>query len=605
MAEKGNISIHTENIFPIIKKFLYSDQEVFLRELIANAVDATQKLKQLAAIGTYQGETDALKIKVSLNEKMKTITVSDQGLGMTAEEIKKYINTIAFSGAAEFVEKYKTKNEQKQMIGFFGLGFYAAFMVANKVEIISQSYQKGATPTRWCCEGSTSFEITKTVKKTIGTDVILHISDDAKEFLKKNRIQEILDKYCKFLPIEIEFDGKVVNNPTPLWVKSPSELKNEDYLKFYKALYPLSQDPLFWIHLNVDYPFNLTGILYFPKINIRFEQNKGKIQLYSKQVFITDEVKDVVPEFLMLLQGAIDSPYIPLNVSRSFLQADSNVKKINTYITKKVADKLEALFKKDQKAYEEKWDSIGFFVKYGMVSEDKFYEKALKFALLKNTENKYFTIEAYKEKIKATQTDKEQHTIILYTTDASKQDVYIQSCKQQGYDVLQCDSPIDTHFVNLLEHKLDKTKLKRVDAETVHKLIDKNINYDSVLSAEQQKDLQEIYKKAIDKNNVTFTTAAMPTDALPVTITISEFSARMQSMSQNNSDIMGIGPLPLSLDAVINANHPFSKKILEAKEAKQLTLVKQAYDLALLSQNMLNGSALTDFIQRNVALYTK
>ncbi|MCG8339813.1 MAG: molecular chaperone HtpG [Cytophagales bacterium] len=596
MEEKGTISIHTENIFPIIKKFLYADHEVFLRELVANAVDATQKLKQLASMGIYEGETG--KIKIAVNEKLKTITISDQGVGMTADEIKKYINQIAFSGATEFVEKYKDKDQQ--IIGFFGLGFYSAFMVANKVEIITKSYQQDAEAARWSCDGTTTFEITKTVKKEVGTDVVLHVADDSKEFLAKASIQRILDKYCKFLPIEIEFEGKVVNHTTPLWTNSPHALKDEDYLNFYKTLYPFADDPLFWIHLNADYPFNLTGILYFPKIKDDFEQQQNKIQLYSKQVFITDEVKDIVPKFFMLLHGVLDSPDIPLNVSRSFLQADSNVKKINTYIAKKVADKLAELFKKDRKAYEEKWNHIGLFVKYGMISEDKFYEKAKSFALLKNIENQYFTIEEYREKIKANQTDKNKELVMLYATEPAKQDMYIQSCKRYAYDVLKFDSPIDTHFLGFLEQKIEKVSLKRVDAHTVDQLIDKAENQESVLSAEEQKNLQAIYQKAITHKNINWTVGAMPTDELPVTITIPEFMQRMQAMSKTT--FRG-GELPPQLNVTINANHSLASKMLRTKkEEEQLNIARQAYDLALLSQNMLNGTALTNFIQRSVEL---
>ena len=415
VEEKGTISINTENIFPIIKKFLYSDHEIFLRELVSNAVDATQKIKRLAAIGEYKEELGDLKIKISINEKLKTLTVSDSGIGMTADEIKKYINQIAFSGATEFLEKYKDKGEENQIIGNFGLGFYSSFMVADKVDLITKSYQEGSESVQWTCDGSTEFEITSTVKKQRGTDVVLYINEDSEEFLDKARIQGILDKYCKFLPVEVEFDEKVVNNPNPIWTKSPSELKDEDYLAFYKELYPFSEDPLFWIHLNVDYPFNLTGVLYFPKIKNDLELNRNKIQLYSRQVFITDEVKDVVPEFLMLLHGIIDSPDIPLNVSRSYLQSDSNVKKINAHITKKVADKLNELFKKDRKAYEEKFDNIGLFVKYGMISEDKFYDKAQKFALFKNTEGEYTTFDEYREKVTPNQTDKDGNLVYLYT----------------------------------------------------------------------------------------------------------------------------------------------------------------------------------------------
>ena len=602
MNEKGTISVHTENIFPIIKKFLYSDQEVFLRELVSNAVDATQKLKQLAAMGKYEGNTDQLQVKVYLDEQRKTITISDQGIGMSADEIKKYINLVAFSGAAEFLEQYKEHEQQQQLIGFFGLGFYAAFMVADKVDIITKSYQKEAEAVHWTCEGTTQFELSKTVKKEIGTDVVLHLAEDAKEFLQKGKIKQLLDKYCKFLPVAIEFDGKVINNPHPVWTKAPNALKDEDYLAFYKELYPFASDPLFWIHLNVDYPFNLTGVLYFPRITNHFEQQQNKIQLYAKQVFITNEVKEVVPEFLMLLHGVLDSPDIPLNVSRSALQADRNVKKINTYITKKVADKLEDLFKQDRKAYVEKWSSIALFVKYGMFTDDKFYEKAKSFALLKNTAGQHFTLEEYQEKIKPNQTDKHQNLVILYATTPEKQDQYIQSCKNRTYDVLVLDQPIDQHFINFLEQKLDKVTLKGVDTAPIGQLIDKDETQESVLTEEEQKKLRALYAKAVPDKQVSWTVMAMPSDELPVTITIPEFAKRMQAMTSS-------GAMPassLALQATINANHPLAQKLLRSKKSeKQLKLAQQAYNLALLAQDMLHGAALTDFIYNNVDVILK
>ncbi len=476
MQEKGTISIHTENIFPIIKKFLYSDNEIFLRELVANAVDATQKIKRLSSLGEYNGDLGDLRVSVAFDEKKKTITISDNGLGMTAEEIKKYINQVAFSGATEFVEKFKDAKDANEIIGKFGLGFYSAFMVADQVEIQTLSFKDASEPARWVCDGSTEFEISPGSRTSRGTDIILHINKESKEFLDKAKLAEILDKYCKFLPIPVQFgtksesipdgedkDGKpqyksvevdnIINNTSPIWTKSPSELKDEDYLAFYKELYPFSEDPLFWIHLNVDYPFNLTGVLYFPKVKNEFEIQRNKIKLFSRQVFITDEVKDVVPEFLMLLHGIIDSPDIPLNVSRSFLQADSAVKKINSYITKKVADKLASLFKNDRKSYEEKWNDIGLFVKYGMISEEKFYEKGKDFVLLGNTQNKYFTLDEYKEKVKSAQTDKDENLVYLYATDADKQDTFIQSANKKGYDVLLMNSPIDTHFISQMEQK--------------------------------------------------------------------------------------------------------------------------------------------------------
>jgi molecular chaperone HtpG len=602
MEEKGTISIHTENIFPIIKRFLYSDHEIFLRELVSNAVDASQKLKRLSSIGEFKGELGELKVKVTLNETAKTITVSDNGIGMTADEIKKYINQIAFSGATEFLEKYKDKGEDKQIIGHFGLGFYSAFMVAEKVEIFTKSYQEGAEAARWVCDGSTEFEITSTVKKDRGTDIVLHIAEDSKEFLEKYRVESILNKYCKFLPVEIEFDGKVINNTTPVWTKSPNDLKDEDYLNFYKELYPFTEDPLFWIHLNVDYPFNLTGILYFPKVKNDFEVQKNKIQLYSRQVFITDEVKDVVPEFLMLLHGVLDSPDIPLNVSRSFLQADSNVKKINAHITKKVADKLSELFRKDRKSFEEKWDSIGIFVKYGMISDDKFYEKAKDFALLKTIDGKYYTIEEYKEAIKHNQTDKDQNIVALYTTDPGKQDSYIVSAQKRGYDVLKFEGILDNHFIGFIERKLDKFNLKRVDSEIIDKLIDKDEKLESVLNDSEKESLKEIYKKALNNDKLSLSVESLPVDELPVSITLPEFMRRMKDMSMGGGMAM-MGDFPLLHNVVINANHPLTGKILKTEnEEEKVKLAKQAYDIALLSQNMLSGKDLTQFIFRSVDL---
>lgn len=606
MQEKGTISIHTENIFPIIKKFLYSDHEIFLRELVSNAVDATQKLKSLSSLGEFKGELGDLKIVVTLDEKAKTITIGDKGIGMTADEIKKYINQIAFSGATEFVEKYKDKADDKQIIGHFGLGFYSSFMVSDRVDIITRSFQEGAEPAKWTCDGSTEFEITAAEKNDRGTDVVLHINEDSKEFLDKFRIQNILQKYCKFLPVQIEFDGQVINNTEPLWTKSPSDLKDEDYLKFYKELYPFSEDPLFWIHLNVDFPFNLTGILYFPKVKNDFELHKNKIQLYSRQVFITDEVKDVVPEFLMLLHGVIDSPDIPLNVSRSFLQSDSNVKKINAHITKKVADKLQELFKKDRKAYEDKWDNIGLFVKYGMISEDKFYEKAKDFALLKNTENKYFTIDEYKDHVKGNQTDKDGNTAFLYATDTGKQDSFIQSAKKRSYDVLRLDGVIDNHFINMLEQKLEKVNLKRVDSEIIDKLIDKGEKVESVLSEDEQKTIKEIFEKAINDKNIHLSVESLAPDEMPVTITLPEFMRRMKDMAAASGGMAMMGNFPETYNAVINANHPMISKILKAEsEEEKIRLASQAYDLGLLSQNMLTGNKLTSFIHRSVELFGK
>lgn len=607
VEEKGTISINTENIFPIIKKFLYSDHEIFLRELVSNAVDATQKLKRLASMGEYTKTLGDSKISVSINKKLKTITVSDHGIGMTADEVKKYINQIAFSGATEFLEKYKDEGEDKQIIGHFGLGFYSSFMVADKVEIFSKSYQEDTEAVHWECDGSTQFQIGPTVKKETGTDVVLHINKDSKEFLEKDRLQGILNKYCKFLPVEIEFEGDVVNNPNPLWTKAPSELNDEDYLKFYKELYPFAEEPLFWIHLNVDYPFNLTGILYFPKIKNELEISRNKIQLYSRQVFITDEVKDVVPEFLMLLHGVIDSPDIPLNVSRSYLQSDSNVKKINAHITKKVADKLNELFKKDRKAYEEKFDNIGLFVKYGMVAEDKFYDRAKNFVLLKNTEDKFFTLDEYREHVAASQTDKNGTVVYLYTTDKGKQDAFIQSAKKKSYDVLVLDGPVDSHFINMLESKLEKVSMKRVDADTADKLIDKDEKIESVLSEKERETLKNVFEQAAGNNSMTITVESMSPDEMPVTITLPEFMRRMKDMAAaGGGGPMMMGNMPDQYSVAVNANHPLMDKILKAdSEERKEQLARQAIDLAKLSQNILAGSDLTSFISRSVDLVAK
>ncbi|MEO9805622.1 MAG: molecular chaperone HtpG [Reichenbachiella sp.] len=627
MQEKGNISIHTENIFPIIKKFLYSDHEIFLRELVSNAVDATQKLKQLSGIGEYKGELGELTVEVSFDEKKKTITISDKGIGMTADEIKKYINQIAFSGATEFVEKYKDKGDEQQIIGHFGLGFYSAFMVADKVEINSLSHVDGSEAANWICDGSTEFEIKKGSKKERGTDIILHINEESEEFLNQARLQGILTKYCKFLPIEIKFgqkdesipdgedkDGKpqyktvkkdnIINNPSPLWTKSPSELKDEDYLAFYKELYPMSEEPLFWIHLNVDYPFNLTGVLYFPKVKNELELQKNKIQLYSRQVFITDEVKDVVPEFLMLLHGVIDSPDIPLNVSRSFLQADGAVKKINTYITKKVADKLAELFKKDRQAFEDKWENIGLFVKYGMLSDEKFYDKAKDFALLQNTDDKFFTFEEYKEQTTALQKDKDDNLVYLYSTNPAQQHAFIESVKNKSYDVLKFDGPLDSHFIGTLEHKLEKTQLKRVDAETADKLIDKDEKVESVLSDKEKETAKELFEKAINDKNSTVNIESLAADEMPVIVTMPEFMRRMKDMQkQGGGGMMMMGDMPDQYTVAVNANHPLVSKILKAKKAENKEqLARQAYDLALLSQGLLEGAALTSFIKRSVQI---
>jgi len=626
MQEKGTISIHTENIFPIIKKFLYSDHEIFLRELVSNAVDATQKIKRLSSLGQYNGELGDLKIDISFDEKAKTITISDRGLGMTADEIKKYINQIAFSGATEFVEKFKDAKDANEIIGRFGLGFYSAFMVADNVEIETLSYQEGAEPAHWSCDGSTEFEITEGSLEERGTEITLHINKDGEEFLNKHRIQEILDKYCKFLPVPIKFgtktdeeedgvdgEGKtkyksvevdnIINDTNPIWTKAPADLKDEDYLDFYKQLYPFSEDPLFWIHLNVDYPFNLTGVLYFPKLKNDFELQRNKIKLYSRQVFITDEVKDIVPEFLMLLHGVIDSPDIPLNVSRSFLQADSNVKKINTYITKKVADKLAELFKNDRKAYEEKWSDIGLFVKYGMISEDKFYDKAKDFVLLTNTKKENYTLSEYKDKIAPEQTDKDGNLVYIYTNDPAKQDAFIQSANKKGYDVLLMNSPIDNHFIGHIEHKLEKASFKRVDADVADKLVKKEDAPAHVLTEEQAAKAKVIFDKAINRPAYKVELESLNPDELPVTVTMDEFMRRMKEMAAMGGGMGFYGSMPDNYKVIVNANHKLIIRIVnEENEEVQAALSKQAFDLALLSQGLLTGAELTEFVNRSVNL---
>jgi len=626
MQEKGNISIHTENIFPVIKKFLYSDNEIFLRELVSNAVDATQKLKRLAALGQYSGEVGDLTIEISFDDAANTITISDKGIGMTAEEVKKYINQIAFSGATEFMEKFKEAKDANEIIGRFGLGFYSAFMVADKVEIQTLSYQEGAQAAKWICDGSTSYEISDSDKAVRGTDVILYINKESEEFLNKARLEEILNKYCSFLPVPIKFgtkttsepdgedeEGKakyksvevdnIINNTSPAWTKAPADLKDEDYLAFYRELYPFAEEPLFWIHLNVDYPFNLTGILYFPKIKNDFDLQRNKIKLFSRQVFITDEVKDIVPEFLMLLHGVIDSPDIPLNVSRSFLQADSNVKRISNYITKKVADKLSELFKTDRKAFEEKWKDIGLFVKYGMVSEDKFAEKANDFALLQTVDKELYTLKEYAEKVKDIQKDKNDSVIYLYASDAAKQDSFITAAKDKGYDVLLFDSPIDGHFVSYLEQKTEKTQLKRVDSDVVDKLIQKDDSKELLLNEEESSAVKALFEKAIQKDNMQVEIAALGENELPVMVTMDEFMRRMKDMAQNGGGMGFYGTLPDNYKVSVNGNHPLIKRILtSADEAEKENLAKQAFDLALLSNGLLTGAALTNFVKRSVSL---
>jgi len=580
--QTGKIDVTSENIFPIIKKFLYSDHEIFLREMISNAVDATQKLRTLASVGEYKGELGDQTIRVSMDKKKKTITVSDRGVGMTAEEIDRFINQIAFSSAGEFLEKYK--EQSNAIIGHFGLGFYSAFMVSEKVEIITRSYREGAQAVKWVCSGTPEYTMEETGKPEVGTDVVLHIDKDSKEFLDEDKIYEILKKYCRFLPVEIAFgkekewkDGKevdtgrdrIINETRPLWTRKPAELKDEDYLKFYHSLYPSLEDPMFHIHLNVDYPFNLTGILYFPRIKSNFDIQKNKIQLYCNQVYITDSVEGIVPEFLTLLHGVIDSPDIPLNVSRSFLQSDSNVKKISSHITKKVAEKLAEIFKNDRSSFEKKWDDLKLFIEFGMISEEKFYDRAKDFALLKNTEGKYFTLDEYQKLIKENQTDKHKNLVYLYATDKDKQYSYIEKANKKGYDVLLMEGQLDTHFLNHLEQKLDNSRFVRVDADVVEKLIQKEETHESKLTPEQQRELIPVFQSQLpQKERFTVSFEAMAEDDQPVVITQSEWMRRMKDMSELGGGMRFYGDIPDQYNLVVNANHPLILKINEDKDKK-------------------------------------
>ena len=575
-----------------------------MRELVSNAVDATQKLVALGKLGEFKGETGDTTIEVVLNKEAKTLTIKDKGLGMTQEEVEKYITQVAFSGAEEFVSKYKDKADVNNIIGHFGLGFYSAFMVAARVEIITKSY-KEATAVRWECDGSPEYEIENHSRTERGTDIILHIADDSVEFLETARIQSLLTKYCKFLPVEIKFEDKVVNNTHPAWTKTPSSLKEEDYKSFYHELYPYSfEEPLFHIHLNIDYPFNLTGILFFPKVKQRFEAQKDKIQLYSRQVFITDSVENIVPDFLMLLRGVIDSPDIPLNVSRSYLQSDGNVKKISAHITKKVADKLEEIFKKDRADFEAKWEDIKLFIEYGILSDEKFYEKAKNFVLLKNTEGKLFTLTEFETKIKPTQTDKDNKLVYLYSTDTESQHSYVQAARDLGYEVLLLDTPIDSHFVNFLESKLENVAFVRVDADTADRLIKKEEAQPSKLSDAQKEMLKPLVEKVVAKDKYTVVVESLSEKENPIVVTQPEFMRRMKDMSALGGGGMSfMGNAPEVFNLVVNANHPLIGRIVaETDASKQEQLTKQATDLALLSQNLLKGEELTKFIKRSVEL---
>ena len=590
MAQKGNIGVTTENIFPVIKKFLYSDHDIFLREMVSNAVDATQKLKTLAAQGDFKGEIGDTTVRVSLDEKAGTLTISDRGIGMTEEEIDKYINQIAFSGVTDFLDKYK--ENANAIIGHFGLGFYSSFMVASKVEIITKSYKEGSKAVKWSCDGSPAFEIEDADKADRGSDIVLHIADDCKEFLQKSKIEELLNKYCKFMAVPVAFgkktewkDGKnvetdednIINNVEPLWTKTPSTLKDEDYKKFYHTLYPMQDDPLFWIHLNVDFPFNLTGILYFPRIKNSIDMQRNKIQLYCNQVFVTDQVEGIVPEFLTLLHGVIDSPDIPLNVSRSYLQSDSNVKKISTYITKKVADRLSSIFKENRKEFEEKWDDLKLFINYGMLSQEDFYERAKDFALLKDVEGKYFTYEEYKTLIKDNQTDKDGNLVYLYANNKEEQYSYIEAAKQKGYSVLLMEGQLDTPMVNMLEQKLEKSRFTRVDADIIDRLIVKEDAKKTDLTKDQSDNLTEVFRSQmpkLDKAEFFVEIQALGEQNQPVLITQNEYMRRMKAMSQFQAGMNFYGQMPDSYNIVLNSDHALVKKVLEDAEANTAESLK-------------------------------
>ena len=602
--QKGSIRVQTENIFPIIKKFLYSDHEIFLRELISNAVDASQKVKTLASIGEAKGEIGELAIQVKLDKEAKTITVSDQGIGMTGEEVDKYLNQVALSGAEEFVNKYKGQNENA-IIGKFGLGFYSAFMVSSQVEVTSKSYKEDSPAVKWVCDGSPEFTLEETQKTQRGTDVVLHISEDSSEFLDETRIRHILEKFCRFLPVPVFFEEKQINNTRPAWMRKPSELTPQDYQDFYKELYPFNEAPLFWIHLNVDYPFNLTGILYFPKIKQSYEIQKDKIQLYSNQVFVTDEVKDIVPEFLMLLQGVIDSPDIPLNVSRSYLQGDPNVKKINNHITKKVADKLEEIFTKERKEYEEKWESLGLFVKYGMMTDDKFLEKANKFHIMEDTDgSRFYTLEEYTAAAEALQKNKEGKLVIIYSSNPVQQDSYIRAAREKGYRVVKLETIVDAGFINQMEMKWENVHFTRVDSEVVDNLIDKQDDRETVLGKDDVEKLKSLFAVNIPSLHVTVEVKGLSVDAMPVIATRPEFMRRMKDMASLNG---GMGAfyanMPDEVTLTVNGNHPIYPNLLgETDQDKQQKLIHNLADLALLSQGLLKGVELTNFIQRSVDL---
>ena len=629
--QKGNIGVTTENIFPVIKKFLYSDHEIFLREMVSNAVDATQKLKTLADKGEFKGEMGDITVHVKLDEKAGTLTISDRGIGMTEEEIDKYINQIAFSGVTDFLDKYK--DSANAIIGHFGLGFYSSFMVSKKVEIITRSYKDGAKAVKWSCDGSPEFTIEDAEKEDRGSDIILYIDDDCKEYLEKFQIEQLLNKYCKFLPVPVAFGKKqkwseeekkmvetdednVINSVEPLWTKTPSTLKDEDYKSFYRTLYPMQMDePLFWIHLNVDYPFNLTGILYFPRIKQNIDIQRNKIQLYCNQVFVTDQVEGIVPEFLTLLHGVIDSPDIPLNVSRSYLQSDRDVKKISTYITKKVADRLSSIFKENRKEYEEKWDDLKIFINYGMLSQEDFYDRAKDFCLLKDVDGKYFTLEEYKTLIKDNQTDKDGNLVYLYANDKDEQYSYIEAAKSKGYSVLLLDGQLDTPTVSMFEQKLEKTRFTRVDGDTIDRLIVKEEAQKSDLDEKQSDNLSEAFRSQmpkLEKTEFNVEVQALGEQSQPVVITQSEYMRRMKDMSRYQQGMSFYSQMPDAYSIVLNSNHPLIKRVLDdvkdkekdkvAEYAKGNPVVSQLIDLALLQNGMLKGAALDTFLKRSVEL---
>jgi molecular chaperone HtpG len=629
--QKGNIGVTTENIFPVIKKFLYSDHEIFLREMVSNAVDATQKLKTLADKGEFKGEMGDITVHVKLDEKAGTLTISDRGIGMTEEEIDKYINQIAFSGVTDFLDKYK--DSANAIIGHFGLGFYSSFMVSKKVEIITRSYKDGAKAVKWSCDGSPEFTIEDAEKEDRGSDIILYIDDDCKEYLEKFQIEQLLNKYCKFLPVPVAFGKKqkwseeekkmvetdednVINNVEPLWTKTPSTLKDEDYKSFYRTLYPMQMDePLFWIHLNVDYPFNLTGILYFPRIKQNIDIQRNKIQLYCNQVFVTDQVEGIVPEFLTLLHGVIDSPDIPLNVSRSYLQSDRDVKKISTYITKKVADRLSSIFKENRKEYEEKWDDLKIFINYGMLSQEDFYDRAKDFCLLKDVDGKHFTLDEYKTLIKDNQTDKDGNLVYLYANDKDEQYSYIEAAKSKGYSVLLLDGQLDTPTVSMFEQKLEKTRFTRVDGDTIDRLIVKEEAQKSDLDEKQSDNLSEAFRSQmpkLEKTEFNVEVQALGEQSQPVVITQSEYMRRMKDMSRYQQGMSFYSQMPDAYSIVLNSNHPLIKRVLDdvkdkekdkvAEYAKGNPVVSQLIDLALLQNGMLKGAALDTFLKRSVEL---